>query len=181
MTNEVVAALIGAGVGSLGGAIGSYVVGFGIDASRNLAVRMQLVSLMRVVEQQMLIAAKYSAVPIDKWASLGHLERVLYSTDGARALSKRQRAVVFPAFAEVQQVRAAIDYTHSKQIDRPGLIVEGNAIVQPVSDGLRARWRQEIRNAGNRGVVLLKTARATLNDTQTIEDPIKDPDDETPA
>lgn len=110
MTNEVVAALIGAGVGSLGGAIGSYVVGFGIDASRNLAVRMQLVSLMRVVEQQMLIAAKYSAVPIDKWASLGHLERVLYSTDGARALSKRQRAVVFPAFAEVQQVRAAIDY-----------------------------------------------------------------------
>ena len=162
MTSDF-AALVGAGIGVVGSALSVYGISAKRDLAHEAAVRAQIVSLMRIVEQQMLFPAKYNALPLDGWFSLDRLIERIYSTDGASALHDKRHQSIFSTIAQIQQIRAAIIYTDRK-LESP----------KNGSGTIFADLRLEIRQAGQRGVELLRSSRASLGDHDEVLDIFKE-------
>ena len=171
MTNEVVAALVGTGVGGVIGFASTYVLHVLSQGQRDAAVRKQIVNLMRVLEQRMLVVAVHRGVPLDRWVALDLLTERVFSTDGATAL-RGFHDRIFSAAAEMQQIRATIDHTHGK-LTEPRFVQYGEKIITTrASSEEIAQWREEIKAAGRRGIDVLREARKELGDTTVTTDPI---------
>jgi hypothetical protein len=177
MTNEVAAALVGTGVGGVIGFASTYLLHLLSQGRRDAAVRKQIVNLMRVLEQRMLVVAAHRAVPLDGWVVLDLLTDRVFSTDGANAL-RGFHDRIFSDTADLQQVRAAIDYTHGKLTESRFVQYGEKIITTEVSDEEIAQRREEIKAAGRRGIDILRDARRELGDTTIVTDPIVNKDDD---
>jgi hypothetical protein len=161
--SSTVSGLLGTLLGAAIGLCSSWFLHARENHQRNEAVRVQILALLRVVEQRMLSVRDYGGIPLEGWVYIDRLVVCVFAIDAARGLwSSDAHERVYDAVIEVQQIRGVVDYIGETQRE---LRERSGSAQEQAGDWQKAQTRiEELKAAGSRAVVVLRDARHALGD-----------------